>query len=61
MTTTAQPAIIIDKVRRSFGSVRPLAEVSFIVAPRSIFGLLGANGAGQTTPFSLAADVLRAA
>ncbi len=41
--------LVIDRVRRSFGSVEAVRDVSFSVAAGSIFGLLGPNGAGKTT------------
>ena len=34
---------------RQFGDFRAVDEVSFVVKPGEIFGLLGANGAGKTT------------
>jgi ABC-2 type transport system ATP-binding protein len=41
--------LVVDRVRRSFGSVSAVSDVSFRVEPGSVFGLLGPNGAGKTT------------
>ncbi len=41
--------LVIDHVRRSFGSVAAVRDVSFSVAPGTALGLLGPNGAGKTT------------
>lgn len=43
------PAIRIDKLQKSYGSVAALKDASFTVEPGEIFGLLGPNGAGKTT------------
>jgi ABC-2 type transport system ATP-binding protein len=42
-------AIYIEQLRKSYGSVEAVREVSFQVEPGEIFGLLGPNGAGKTT------------
>jgi ABC-2 type transport system ATP-binding protein len=41
--------LIVDGVRRSFGPVTAVRNVSFTVPRGSVFGLLGPNGAGKTT------------
>lgn len=38
-----------DRLRKEFGSVVAVRDVSFTIAPGSTFGLLGPNGAGKTT------------
>jgi ABC-2 type transport system ATP-binding protein len=47
------PALSIDGVSHSYGPRRALADVSFTVAPASFTALLGLNGAGKSTVFSL--------
>lgn len=39
----------VTGLRKSFGNVTAVRDVSFAVAPGSAFGLLGPNGAGKTT------------
>jgi ABC-2 type transport system ATP-binding protein len=43
------PAIRVDKLQKSYGSVAALKDANFTVEPGEIFGLLGPNGAGKTT------------
>lgn len=49
----------LDRVSRRFGGIVALDEVSFEVAEGEIVGLMGANGAGKTTAFSLIAGSRR--
>src|SRR5579863_6516001 len=44
-----RPAIEVLRLRKSYGPVVAVDEVSFAVAEGEIFGLLGPNGAGKTT------------
>ncbi len=41
--------LVVDRIRRSFGALPAVDDVSFTVERGSIFGLLGPNGAGKTT------------
>jgi ABC-2 type transport system ATP-binding protein len=43
------PAVQVTHLRKSYGSVVPVDDVSFSVAEGEIFGILGPNGAGKTT------------
>ncbi len=42
-------AVIVDKIRKTFGEFVALQEVSFEVGRGEVLGLLGPNGAGKTT------------
>jgi ABC-type multidrug transport system ATPase subunit len=56
----AAPAgIVVDDVRRSFGSVHAVRSVSFEAAPGSITALIGPNGSGKTTLLLMLATLLR--
>ncbi len=43
------PAVLIQNLQKSYGSVPALKDVSLDVQSGEIFGLLGPNGAGKTT------------
>ena len=44
------PAIVeVDRLSKSYGSIRGIADVSFSVPAGEVFGFLGPNGAGKTT------------
>jgi branched-chain amino acid transport system ATP-binding protein len=45
----------IDRVTKRFSGVNAVRDVSFSVPDGAIFGLMGANGAGKTTIFSMIA------
>jgi ABC-2 type transport system ATP-binding protein len=43
------PAISVERLSKSFGSVRAVSELSFTAEPGTVTGFLGPNGAGKTT------------
>jgi ABC-2 type transport system ATP-binding protein len=51
--------IEIAKIRKSFGAVLAVDEVSFSVSAGEVFGLLGPNGAGKTTIIKMATLLTR--
>jgi ABC-2 type transport system ATP-binding protein len=51
--------IVVDKISKSFGSVKAVRDVSFEVEPGEIFGLLGPNGAGKTTSIRIILDIFK--
>lgn len=52
------PLLVLDGVRRSFGGLTAVNDLSFSVARGSVVGLIGPNGAGKTTAFNLITGVL---
>ncbi|HEY6471061.1 MAG TPA: ABC transporter ATP-binding protein [Candidatus Dormibacteraeota bacterium] len=46
---TSQPAVAIEHLRKTYGSLVAVDDVSFSVSEGEIFGILGPNGAGKTT------------
>jgi ABC-2 type transport system ATP-binding protein len=44
-----QPAVEIAHLRKTYGTLTAVDDVSFSVAEGEIFGILGPNGAGKTT------------
>jgi ABC-2 type transport system ATP-binding protein len=59
--TAATDEIVIDArgLKRRFGSVEAVRDISLTVTRGEIFGLVGADGAGKTTIMRLLAGVLR--
>ncbi|PSN17763.1 lysozyme [filamentous cyanobacterium CCP5] len=43
------PAVLIEDLKKSYGTLEALKGVSLTIEPGEIFGLLGPNGAGKTT------------
>jgi ABC-2 type transport system ATP-binding protein len=56
---TRQPAVHVASVRKTYGRIVAVDDVSFDVEPGEIFGLIGPNGAGKTTTMECV-DGLRA-
>lgn len=51
--------IEVTGLRKTFGELTAVDEVSFTVQPGEIFGLLGPNGAGKTTTISCLSGLLK--
>jgi len=49
----------VSRLRRGFGNVQAVKDVSFEVHAGETYGLLGPNGAGKTTSISMIAGILK--
>jgi branched-chain amino acid transport system ATP-binding protein len=49
----------VDSLKRSFGGLVAVRDVSFEVSEGDVLGLIGPNGAGKTTLFNVISGVLR--
>jgi ABC-2 type transport system ATP-binding protein len=58
MTQSNHPAIEVDNLTKSFGTLRAVDNLSFSVMPGEIFGLVGPDGAGKTTTLRMLATIL---
>ena len=52
------PILSVENLRKAYGKVTAVDDVSFALAPGEIVGLVGANGAGKTTTLSMILGVL---
>lgn len=52
--------VVVDNLRKSFDDIVAVADVSFTIELKEIFGLLGPNGAGKTTTIRILSTVLDA-
>ena len=52
--------LTIQNIRKSYGAVQALKDVSFNVPEGSVFGILGPNGSGKTTMLGIVLNVLHA-
>lgn len=43
------PAVFVEGLKKRYGDIEAVKDVSFTIEPGEIFGLLGPNGAGKTT------------
>lgn len=57
---TRKPVLQAREVRKDFGGLRAVADVSFEVAPGEVLGIAGPNGAGKTTLFDVITGHTRA-
>ena len=53
------PVLTVDGVRKSFGGVAAVQDVSLTLMPARIYGLIGPNGSGKTTLFNCITGIVR--
>lgn len=49
----------LKEVRKYFGGIKAVDDLSLAIKPNKVFGLIGPNGAGKTTVFNLITGFLR--
>jgi len=54
-----KPVVEVDGVRKKFGEIVAVGDVTFNLGKGEIFGLLGPNGAGKTTILRLILDIFK--
>ena len=52
------PTLELRGLRKNFGEVAAVSDVSLVVSAGTIFGLLGPNGAGKTTTIRMVMDII---
>ena len=50
---TTPPAVVVDDLRKSYGSLDAVAGLSFEIHQGETFALLGPNGAGKSTTIEI--------
>jgi ABC-2 type transport system ATP-binding protein len=60
LPTATRPVLTCTNLRKSFGDLVAVDDVSFSIGAGETYGLLGPNGAGKTTVISMVAGVLDA-
>lgn len=50
--------VTVEKVSKSYSSVRAVADLSFQAKPGEIFGLIGPNGAGKSTTIRMIMNII---
>jgi ABC-2 type transport system ATP-binding protein len=59
MTTNTGPAILVEGLEKSFGSVQALRGIDLAVPRGTVLGVLGPNGAGKTTAVRIMTTLLQ--
>src|SRR6266513_5450274 len=55
----SEPAILLERLSKSYGETDAVCDLSLTIMPGTIFGFLGANGAGKTTTIRMLCGLVR--
>src|SRR5436189_4419565 len=55
----SEPAILLDRLSKSYRDIHAVENLSLEIAPGTVFGFLGANGAGKTTTIRMLCGLVR--
>lgn len=58
-STTKKPAILTEKLNKSYGSSRGIIDLDLEIHEGEVFGFLGPNGAGKTTTIRLLLNLIK--
>ena len=58
MSLPSPPVLSVERLAKSFGTLKAVDDVSFRVSAGETVGLLGPNGAGKTTTINMILGVL---
>ncbi len=53
-----EPVLAVDSLKKQFGGITAVEDVSFDIQPGSLTGLIGPNGAGKSTTFNCISGTL---
>jgi ABC-2 type transport system ATP-binding protein len=56
---SSQPIVKVEKLSKTFGTLKAVDAISFEIQEGEIFGLLGPNGAGKTTTINMLTTLLK--
>ncbi len=57
MSADDTPLLVVEGLRKTFGALVAVDDVSFTLRPNEILGIAGPNGAGKTTLFNLVTGI----
>jgi ABC-2 type transport system ATP-binding protein len=58
MTSEKNLVLEVRNLRKTYGAVTAVSDISFAIRPNEILGLLGPNGAGKTTTINMVLGIL---
>ncbi|MGK2950056.1 MAG: ATP-binding cassette domain-containing protein [Acidimicrobiales bacterium] len=59
MSSLHPPTIEVDRLRKAYGTLEAVRDLSFSVGAGEVFGLLGPNGAGKSTTINMLCTLVR--